>query len=177
MWYAVVNAKSVGLSIVPENGKQIVRLGEMIKIATREQKPVNHPLFAYPGVDILVFTQPGTNTSNPKNTVVMSNNKLDWSKPETWTGVLDRSPCGTGTCAVMAALWNKNQLRIGDPFIHESIIGTQFVGKLLEETKVGDFPAVVPEISGRAWITQFSQIVVDPTDPFPEGYTVSDIWG
>jgi len=177
MWYAVVDAKSVGLTLTPQNGKQIVRLGEMIKVATREQFPVDHPLFEYPGVDILVFTEPSVNGQPARNTVVMSNTKLDWDKPETWTGMLDRSPCGTGTCAVMASLWNKGELTIGEPFVHESIIGTQFIGKLVEKTTVGDYPAVIPEISGQAWITQFSQVIIHPTDPFPEGYLVSDIWG
>lgn len=99
--------------LTPPPGKQLVRLGEMIKVATREQFPVNHPEFDYPGVDILVFTEPAQNGNCSKNTVVMSNNILDWNDPGTWTGMLDRSPCGTGTCAVMASLWNKGQLKIG----------------------------------------------------------------
>ena len=76
----------------------------------------------------------------------------------------------------MAMLHARGQLAIGEEFIHESIIGTKFYGRLLEETTVGDRPAVVPEIAGTAWITQFCQVVVHPTDPFPEGYTVGDIW-
>jgi len=106
----------------------------------------------------------------------MSNGVLDWERPETWTGMIDRSPCGTGTCAVMAALWARGELGLNEDFVHESIVGTTFVGRLHSETSVGGLPAVVPTVAGQAWITQHVDVVVDPTDPFPEGYTVGDIW-
>jgi proline racemase len=77
----------------------------------------------------------------------------------------------------MAALHARGQLRVGEPFRHEGVLGTVFTGRLLEETTVGPYRAVVPELSGRAWITGFAQYVVDPDDPFPEGFTVGDIWG
>jgi proline racemase len=83
---------------------------------------------------------------------------------------------GTGTCAKMATLHARGQLKIGEPFRHEGILGTVFTGTLLEETSVGPYRAVVPELSGTAWITGFAQYVVDPQDPFPEGFTVGDIW-
>eukprot|EP01126_Amoeba_proteus_P000267 TRINITY_DN10088_c0_g1_i1.p1 TRINITY_DN10088_c0_g1~~TRINITY_DN10088_c0_g1_i1.p1 ORF type:complete len:358 (+),score=68.52 TRINITY_DN10088_c0_g1_i1:106-1179(+) len=178
MWYAIVEANAVGLEIIPKNGKQLARFGEMIKVAAREQFPVKHPCFDYPGVDILVFTEPSKDplNSDGKNTVVMSNNQLNWDDPSSWTGMLDRSPCGTGTCAVMASLWKKQKLKIGTPFVHESIIGTKFQGKLISETSVGPYEAVVPVIKGQAWITEYSWIVLHPSDPFLEGYTVGDIW-
>lgn len=178
MWYAIVDAPSIGLDLVPENGKEICRLGEMIKVATREQHPVNHPEFDYPGTDILVFrapASPGSGASS-KNSVVMSNGELDWEKPSTWSGMIDRSPCGTGTCAVMAAMHARGELAIGQEFVHESIVGTKFVGLLHGETTVGGIPAVTPSVSGQAWITQLATVILDPTDPFPEGYTVGDIW-
>ena len=110
----------------------------------------------------------------------MSNNALDWSRPETWTGMLDRSPCGTGTCAVMAALHARGELPLGTPFHHESIVGTTFVGQLHAHATVGAgagaVRGVVPTLRGQAWITQYSTVVCHPTDPFPEGYTVGDIW-
>jgi proline racemase len=102
---------------------------------------------------------------------------LDWDRPATWTGAIDRSPCGTGTCAAMACLHAKGELQLGATFLHEGILGTVFTGRLLEETTVGDRTAVVPTIAGQAWITGFAQYVLDPTDPFPEGYTLGDIWG
>jgi proline racemase len=108
--------------------------------------------------------------------VIVSTGKLDWDRPSTWTGVIDRSPCGTGTCAKMAALHAKGRLAIGSDFHHESILGTRFTGRLVEETRVGPYAAVVPTITGRAWITGIAHYVVDAEDPFPEGFTVGDLW-
>ena len=158
MHYAIVDASSIGLDLRPELGRQLARAGEMIKIAARDQHPVQHPEIDYPGPDILVFrgasfTDDATGALHSKNAVIMSNNELDWDRPETWTGMIDRSPCGTGTCAVMAALHARGELALGQDFVHESIVGTQFVGRLLEETTVGQgseaVNAVVPTISGQ----------------------------
>eukprot|EP01052_Picozoa_sp_SAG31_P060172 SAG31_NODE_19377_length_604_cov_0.918812_1_plen_128_part_01 len=101
--------------------------------------------------------------------VVMTNGALEWDKPATHTGMIDRSPCGTGTCAVMAVLHAKGELGIGEEFVHESIVGTTFTGKLVATTTVGKdrIEAVIPTITGSAWITQHCQVVVHPTDPFP----------
>ena len=94
--------------------------------------------------------------------------------------MIDRSPCGTGTCAVMAALHARGELSIGQAFHHDSLIGTTFVGRLLEGATVGRgegaVQGVVPTISGSAWVTQHATVLCHPTDPFPEGYTVGDIW-
>ena len=113
MFYAIVDASQLGLQIASERGRELCRLGEMIKVACREQHPVSHPQFHYPGCDILVFTEGQRREGRQvfgKNAVVMSNGKLDWDRPETWTGMLDRSPCGTGTCAVMAQLHARSLL-------------------------------------------------------------------
>lgn len=178
MWFTIVNAEAVGVKLSPENGKEICRVGEMIKIASREQHPVNHPEYDYPGSDIIVMRGPAINpTSHAGNAVVMSNGILDWNKPDTWTGMLDRSPCGTGTCAVMASLFSRGKLSLNEEFNHDSILGTTFKGKLIEETIVGDgISAVIPQVSGQAWITSYTSVVCDPSDPFPSGYTVGDIW-
>ena len=93
--------------------------------------------------------------------------------PYVQTGLIDRSPCGTGTCARMATLYARGRLGLDEDFRHEGILGTIFTGRLVAETKVGQYPAVV---SGQAWITGFASYVVDPEDPFPEGFTVADIW-
>ena len=77
----------------------------------------------------------------------------------------------------MAALYAKGKLRLNQLFPHEGILGTVFTGCLVRETQVGAFRAVVPKVSGTAWITGFAQYVIDPEDPFPEGFTVGDIWG
>ena len=187
MWYCVVDLKQFAdennhlppLQLDPAHASELCRVGEMIKVACREQYPVNHPDIDYPGCDILVFRGAPTEGSgaHARNTVVMSNNELDWNRPETWTGMLDRSPCGTGTCAVMATMHARGLLKVGEKFVHESIVGSMFTGTILEETTLKDGrKGMIPEIKGTACITQYCEIVVDPQDIFPEGYTVSDIW-
>jgi proline racemase len=179
MFYVIADAAQVGLRITPDEGADIVRLGEMIKAAAREQLPAVHPDNpAIDGVTIAQFsTAPTLDGAAMKNTVVISTGTFDWDNPATWTGVLDRSACGTGTCAKMAALHAKGRLALNTDFVHESILGTTFTGRLIEETRVGPYPAVVPTITGQAWIYGISQYLVDPTDPFPEGFMVGDIWG
>lgn len=179
MWYVIVDAAHVGLDIVPAQGAEIVRLGELIKAAAREQLPVVHPENPdIAGISILEFTAPPTLAdADGKNTVVISTGSFDWNNPSTWTGVLDRSACGTGTCARMAVMHAKNQLPLGREFVHESIMGTTFTGRLIEETTVGQYPAVIPTITGEAWIYGLSTYLVDPSDPFPEGFVLGDIWG
>ena len=179
MFYVIADAEPLGLKLTPDEAKDIVRVAEMIKAAAREQLPVVHP--ENPGIAGISIAQLSGRPSNPladrKNTVVVSTGKLDWSRPSSWTGALDRSPCGTGTCAKMAALFAKGQLALHRDFVHEGILGTTFTGRLIEETHVGSYAAVTPTLSGQAWITGFSQYVVDPEDPFPDGFTVGDIWG
>jgi proline racemase len=164
---------------VPEEGAKLVRAGELVKAAAREQLPAVHPENPQiDGVTIAVLTgRPTDPQATRKNAVVVSTGVLDWDDPETWTGAIDRSPCGTGTCAVMATLHARGELDLGAPFVHEGILGTLFEGRLVEETTVGGYDAVVPELSGRAWITGFATYVVADDDPFPEGFTVGDIWG
>jgi proline racemase len=179
MFYVIADAEPLGFSLAAHEARDIVRAAEMIKAATQEQLPVTHPENPQiEGVTIAQLSGPPLSAgSDRRNTVVVSTGKLDWSRPSSWTGALDRSPCGTGTCAKMAAMHAKGQLGLGRDFVHEGILGTTFTGRLLEETQVGPYRAVLPQISGQAWITGFAQYVVDPEDPFPNGFTVGDIWG
>lgn len=179
MFYVMADAAPFGLRLTPDEGRDIVRIGELIKAATQEQLPVQHPENpAIAGVTIAQLSGPPSRPdADRKNAVVVSTGRLDWTRPATWTGAIDRSPCGTGTCARMATLHARGALRVGDTFRHEGILGTVFTGRIVEETMVGPYRAVVPEITGQAWITGFAQYVVDPDDPFPEGFTVGDIWG
>jgi proline racemase len=85
-------------------------------------------------------------------------------------GWFDRSPCGTGTSARMAQLHARGELDLDQDFVNESFIGTRFVGRLVERTTVACVPAVVPEITGRAWLTGTAQYLLDPDDPFPNGF-------
>src|ERR1700729_1895368 len=151
----------------------------MIKAATREQLPDTPP--ENPGIAGVTIAQisgpPARADAHRRNAVVVSTGTLDWSRPASWTGALDRSPCGTGTCAKMATLHAKGQLPLHQDFVHEGILGTTFTGRLIAETRVGSYAAVVPTISGNAWITGIAQYVLDSDDPFPNGYRVGDIWG
>jgi proline racemase len=164
--------------LTPDEGKDITRITEMIKAAAAEQLPVVHPEQAgFAGITIGQLSGPAHDPKNSRrNAVTVSTGTLDWNKPSTWTGVIDRSPCGTGTSAKMAVLHAKGQLAIGEDFRHEGILGTVFTGRLVEATTIAGTSAVVPTITGTAWITGFASYSVDPTDPFPNGFTVGDIW-
>lgn len=179
MFYVIADAERLGIELVPDRAGEITRAGEMIKAAAREQLECVHPENPdVHGVTICVMTgTPRNPAANAKNAVVVSTGQLDWKRPDTWTGVLDRSPCGTGTCARMAALHAKGELALNEEFHHEGILGTIFTGCLVQETMLGTQKAVVPTIRGQAWITGMAQYVVDPDDPFPNGFTVGDIWG
>ncbi len=179
MFYVIADAEPLGLRLTPDEGADIARIGEMIKAATQEQLECVHPENPeIRGVTIAELSAPPTHPdADRKNAVVVSTGKIDWNRPSTWTGVLDRSPCGTGTCAKMAALWAKGVLPLNQDFRHEGILGTIFTGRLIKETTLGEYNAVVPTLKGTAWITGFAQYVVDPEDPFPDGFTVGDIWG
>ncbi len=180
MFFVIADAEQVGLDLATEQAGDAARAGEMIKAACQEQLPPPvHPLNPrIRGVTIAELSAPPLVAgSHRRNAVVVSSGKLDWNRPLTWTGALDRSPCGTGTCAKMAVMHARGELPLGQDFVHEGILGTTFTGRLVRETQVGDRDAVVPTLSGSAWITGFAQYVVDDEDPFPNGFTVGDIWG
>ncbi|HEY8846169.1 MAG TPA: proline racemase family protein [Candidatus Limnocylindrales bacterium] len=178
MFYVIASAEAFDLRLTPDEGADIVRITEMIKAAATEQLPVVHP--EQPGFAGITIGQLSGRAHDPanamRNVVTVSTGALDWERPATWTGAIDRSPCGTGTSARMATLHARGRLGIGEDFRHEGILGTVFTGRLLEETRIGDRAAVVPQITGQAWITGFADYVVDPTDPFPDGFTIGDIW-
>jgi proline racemase len=178
MFYVIADAGRFGLRLSPDEGRDIVRISEMVKAAAAEQLPVSHPdQPGFAGITIAQLSGPAHDPANHmRNVVTVSTGVLDWARPSTWTGAIDRSPCGTGTSARMAVLHAKGELAIGEAFRHEGILGTVFTGRLVEEATIGPYRAVVPEISGQAWITGFASYVLDPTDPFPEGFTVGDIW-
>lgn len=179
MIYAIVDGSALGLRLSKDEGRDIARIGEMIKIAAREQHPVAHPEnpgMMGPTVTLLSGPPSGTH-ADLRNVVVVSSGELDWAERGTWTGAIDRSPCGTGTSAKMATMYARGTLALGVEFRHEGILGTVFTGRLLRETMVAGLPAVVPSISGSAWLTGFAHYVLEGDDPFPTGFTVGDIWG
>jgi proline racemase len=178
MFYVIAEASRFGLRLLPDEGREIVRIGEMLKAAAREQLPVAHPLQSeVTGYSVAQLSGPAHSASaDMRNAVVISTGGFDWERPDTWTGALDRSACGTGTCARMATLHARGRLGLGQAFRHEGILGTVFTGCLVEEARVGEYSAVVPTITGSAWISGISQYVLDAEDPFPEGFTVGDLW-
>lgn len=178
-YFVQAKAADLGLELDPANGKELARAGALIKMSAIEQIEAVHPENPnMSGVNLVMLHSgdrvPGVQS---RNTVVLTSGQVLASDPTTWTGALDRSPCGTGTCARMAALHARGQLAVGEDFSHRSIIDTEFIGRLTGETAVGGHPGVLPTITGRGWVTGRSQWVLDPTDPFPAGYTVGDIWG
>ncbi len=179
-FYVQARAADLGIdSLGPDGARELVRAGAVLRTAAQQQFPVSHPL--NPGIDEIALTMIHGPSPTPgvdgRNAVVLPNGEVDLAEPATWTGTLDRSPCGTGTSARMAALHARGDLALHTPFVHESIIGTTFTGTLLDTTRIGGHAAVLPTISGRGWITAFSQLVLDETDPFPHGYTLGDLWG
>ena len=178
MFYVIAAAERFGLRLTPDEGADIVRITEMIKAAAAAQLPVVHPEQpGFAGITIGQLSGPAHDPANSmRNVVTVSTGTLDWDRPATWTGAIDRSPCGTGTSARMATLHARGLLGVGEDFRHEGILGTVFTGRLVEAVSLGERVAVVPEITGQAWITGNADYVLDPTDPFPDGFTVGDIW-
>jgi len=160
-FYALVAAESVGLDPVPESSQRLIEAGldtiDAINAAARPAHPLDP---AISGCKHVVFHKPGHNGAHARNATSIH------------PGWLDRSPCGTGTSARMAALHRRGELALGEEFVNESVIGSRFTGRLLDETTVGDLPAVIPEVSGRAWVTGMGQYLLDPTDPFPSGFVL-----
>jgi proline racemase len=166
MWYAIADASALGFAIEPHEARELCAVGERIRVAAREQLPCVHPENPeIAGVSIVQIAEPWQGVDAvSKNAVVVA------------PGRLDRSATGTGLSARMAALHARGAMHVGDGMTHASPIGSTFDGRILAETTVGDRAAIVPAIRGGAWITGITQVFVDPDDPFPEGYLLSDTW-
>lgn len=168
MIYCIVNAADLGLKLGRDEARELVRIGEDIKAAAAVQLPSVHP--ENPGIHTInqtLFAGPlevidGIKSS--KNVVIVS------------PGRIDRCPCGTGTSARLALLHDRRELKINERFIHRSILDTIFDCRIIETAEMKDRSAVIPEVTGRAWITGVSHYGVDPEDPFPAGYRLADTW-
>lgn len=167
--FVIVDAAALGFQIVPDEAAKMARMGVQIIKAANQQLGFHHPenpdwkhisfcLFAGPlGTDVGGFTARSAVTIQP--------------------GKIDRSPTGTALSARMAVMAARGEMAVGQTLTATSIIGSQFTGQIAELTEVGNRPAIIPEISGRGWITGVHQHMLDPDDPWPEGYKVNDTWG
>jgi len=175
MFYVIADAEPLGLALRADEAREIVRGAEMIKAATRSSCRWRTGERRIAGVSIAQLSGPPMRPdAHRRNAVVVSTGKLDWERPQSWTGALDRSPCGTGTCAKMAALHAKGQLRLNDDFVHEGILERSSRGRLVEETQVGPI-APWCRRSGTGVDHGFAQYVWIPTTV--SGAYGGDIWG
>ncbi|SKC46548.1 proline racemase family protein [Okibacterium fritillariae] len=158
-FYAMVDLDAVGLPFDRSRQHDILDAGLAIMAAINEQAPPRHPTID--GVDHchhVEFIAPGSTAELSRHAMAI------------YPGWFDRSPCGTGTSARMAELWARGDLPLDTDFVNESFIGSRFVGRLIAETTVEGVPAVIPTITGRAWVTGMAQYLLDPSDPFPTGF-------
>ena len=166
--FVIVDPKDVGLEVVPDQAKDLVDIGRKITRAANDQLGFVHP--ENPEWSHISFTQFAEPIFS-ENEIAVSRNAV-----VVQPGKLDRSPCGTGCSARLAVLHAKGQLSVGDEMIGRSIIDSRFDCKIIDTAMVGNRPAIIPNITGRAWITGLFQFTLDYDDPWPGGYKLSDTW-
>ncbi|MCD8351887.1 MAG: proline racemase family protein [Planctomycetaceae bacterium] len=158
--YAILPAASVGLTIEPKSSGKLIAAAQSIAKDLNHQVTIRHPELSF--VDRVTHVEfsgpPKSPGADIQNCVV--------ALPQ----VVDRSPCGTGTSAKAALLYDEGKLKLGERFVHESIIGSLFTCEIVSETTVGGIPAICPKITGNACVMGFATWVLDPKDPFPEGF-------
>lgn len=167
--FVIVDASDVGLRLDSSEAREIARLGVTITDAANEQLGFSHPENPdWSHISFCLFAGP------------LERNETGWAARSACAiqpGKVDRSPTGTAVSARMAVLAAREQMRKGETLTATSIIGSTFIGRIAETTAVAGLPAIVPEISGQAWITGTHQYLLDPTDPWPRGYRATDTWG
>ena len=165
VFYALIDVDQVGLTIVPEKARELAMVGVDLRGRIAAVEPAEHPL--EPALNGLAY-------------VMFRSDEADGAVRTCTTmrpGRVDRSPCGTGSNSNMAARFARGLVKVGDRVVSRSTIGGEFVTEFVEETTVGSYKATRNRVSGRAWIYGISQIGLDPSDPFPEGFRLSDTWG
>ena len=158
-FYAYLSNENLGLEVHPDNYRALILLGDEVKKAVMATTEVQHPLESELNqlYGTIIDGKPRF-TGTQANVCIFADREVD------------RSPTGTGTAGRVAQLYARGELKLGEMVVNESIIGTSFTGKVLEETKVGDFDAVITEVSGKAFMTGFNQWVVEEDDPVAEGF-------
>lgn len=158
-FYAVVELEKLGLPFDRSHKDRLLAAGLEIMAAINDDAPPVHPEREdIRGCHHVYLQAPGSTAEHSRHAMAIH------------PGWFDRSPCGTGTSARMAQLHGRGQLPLHTEFINESFIGSRFTGRLVEQTQVGELPAVVPTVTGRAWITGTAQYMLDRTDPYPQGF-------
>ncbi|KXZ40284.1 proline racemase [Alkalithermobacter thermoalcaliphilus JW-YL-7 = DSM 7308] len=159
-FFAILDAKQLGLKVEPKNAQKLTQIGLKIRDIVNEKVEISHPVLKHiKTVDLVeIYDDPTHPQANYKNVVVFGQ------------GQVDRSPCGTGTSAKMATLYSKGELKQGELFVYESILGTIFKGRIVKTDKIGPYEAIIPEITGSAYITGFNHFVIDPEDPVKYGF-------
>jgi proline racemase len=161
-FYALVDASALGVEVLPAHAPRLTELGMEIKRAVEREIEVVHPEEPeLRGIYGTIISEP------PRSAAADGRNITIYA-----AGAVDRSPCGTGTSAKLANLYAQGDIPLDKQYVHESVIGTTFTGRVIGETQVGVFPAVETEIGGRGFITGFHQFVVDPDDPTSGGFLV-----
>jgi proline racemase len=160
-FYAIVQLAELGIPFDRAEKQRMLDAGLAIMDAINKQNPVVHP--ENPGIDVchhVYLEAPGSTVERSRHAMAI------------FPGWFDRSPCGTGTSARMAQLHARGLLPVGRDFVNESLIGSRFIGRVLGETTVGGRPGILPSVTGRAWITGTAQYMLDPSDPYPAGFTL-----
>lgn len=166
--FVVVNAAALGFELVPAEARDLAMLGVVVADAATEQLGFEHPLNPdWAHISFCLFAAPTRRQGD-----VLETRHAVAIRP----GKIDRSPTGTGVSARLALLHARQAIAPGESLLARSIIDSQFIGRIEAETMVGDLAAIVPSIEGRAWRTGTRQLTVDPDDPWPEGYRISDTW-
>lgn len=166
--FVMVAAEDLGLSIRPENARRLTEVGMQVTSAATEQLGFDHP--TNPEWSHLSFCQIYEEPREIDGRLVMRSTSV--IEP----GKLDRSPTGTGVSARLAVMHARGEIELGQPFVMRSVIDSEFIGRIEATTEVGGRAAVIPTVSGRAWITGRSTYTVHPDDPWPTGYRLSDTW-
>ncbi len=159
-FFAILPIEKIGLDIAPENASEIAKAGLAIRAAVNEQVKTQHPTLKHiKTVDLVeLYGPPKSPDATFQNVVVFG------------SGQLDRSPCGTGTSAKLATLYGKGELSVGESIIYESIIKTKFKGEIAQKAQLNGYKAIIPRITGSAYITGFNSFLDDPHDPLKNGF-------
>lgn len=160
-FFALVDLSQLGWTINPQDIPKLTEFGMKVIEQVNKEVEIKHPELNITTVDLAeLYCSTDTPGCDKRNVVIFGDN------------MADRSPCGTGTSAKLATLYARNEIKIGEPFVYESFIGSQFKGVIKEETTIGGFKAVIPQITGSAYLMGQSTYVIDPADPLKYGFQV-----